>query len=50
MKNNGKELFNFKKFGNAIEAKKKKRKKEEEYQNQSDYFLIVLSLMDFNYE
>ena len=28
MKNNGKELFNFKKFGNAIEAKKKKRKKE----------------------
>ena len=28
MKNNGKELFNFKKFGNAIEAKKKKERKK----------------------
>ena len=28
MKNNGKELFNFKKFGNAIEAKKKKKERK----------------------
>lgn len=43
MKNNGKELFNFNKFVKAVEALK-------EYQDWNDYFLIVLSPVDFNYE